>query len=136
MWPINKRKVDRSKVRAVAIVEMAVVMPLLLTMLFGMIEFGWLFMVNQNLTSAAREACRIASLQGSSDADIANIIADYMENTGVSVYTVETTHATQNDPTETVVLSVKYSDASLVGGYLGLGEFTLRGYAAMRKEGM
>ena len=86
MWPANRRKVDRSNVRAVAIVEMAVVMPLLLTMLFGMIEFGWLFMVNQNLTSAAREACRIASLEGTSDADVANAIADYLQNTGISTY--------------------------------------------------
>ena len=40
-FPGNKR-------RGAAVVEMAVVTPLLLTLLFGVIEFGWVFMVKDH----------------------------------------------------------------------------------------
>jgi Flp pilus assembly protein TadG len=41
---------------------MAVVTPLLLTMLFGIIEFGWLFTVRSTLVNAAREGARLGAL--------------------------------------------------------------------------
>src|SRR5262245_1303901 len=48
--------------RAAVAVEMAVVAPLLLTMLFGIIEFGWLFTVRSTLVNAAREGARLGAL--------------------------------------------------------------------------
>ena len=51
------------KARGAAVVEFAVVLPLLLTILFGIIEYGWVFMVRQTLQTAAREGARVAVLQ-------------------------------------------------------------------------
>ena len=48
--------------RAAAAVEMAVVTPLLLAVLFGIIEFGWLFTVQHTLVNAAREGARTGVL--------------------------------------------------------------------------
>ena len=122
--------------RAAAVVELAVVLPLVLTLLFGIIEFGWVFMVSQTLTTAAREACRVAILEGSTDQEITTKIDQYMTHTGVDGYIVNISHATPGDPTEVITLIVPYADISLLGGYFNLGDFNLRGYAAMRKEGV
>lgn len=122
--------------KATAVVELAVVLPLVLTLLFGIVEFGWVFMVSQTLTTSAREACRVAILEGTTDQEILAKIDQYMSNTGVGGYAVDISHATPGDPTEVVTLTVPYADISLLGGYFNLGDFTLRGYAAMRKEGI
>ncbi len=53
--------------RAAAVVEMAVVTPLLLTLLFGVIEFGNSFMFRQILTNAAREGARTSAIQATAD---------------------------------------------------------------------
>jgi Flp pilus assembly protein TadG len=48
--------------RGAAAVEMALVLPLLFTMLFGVIDFGRLFNAEIQLSQAAREGARVAAL--------------------------------------------------------------------------
>lgn len=43
-----------------SVVEMAIVMPLLLVLILGMVEFGWILNGQITLTSAAREGARVA----------------------------------------------------------------------------
>ncbi len=121
--------------KATAVVEMAVVLPILLLILFGIIEYGWTFMVYQTITNAAREGCRVAVLEGSTDEEIETRIAEYMSLIGLQDYTVEIQHSTEDDPTEMVTVRVPYSSVSLLGGYFGPTDFDLVGRACMRKEG-
>lgn len=133
MW---KTKWSKSTLRkAAAVVEMAVVLPLLLTMLFGIIEFGWTFMVYQSITNAAREGCRVAVLEGSTETDIENRISQYMSLVGLTNYQLEFQHASTGNPTEVVTIRVPYSTISLLGGYFGPTNFNIAGKACMRKEG-
>ena len=126
-----------SRARGAAIVEFAVVLPLLITILFGIIEYGWVFMVRQTLQHAAREACRTAVLSTSTDADIDARITDIMATTNVASYTSTKTHAIGPcQPIETVTVSVPYSDISLTGGFFGATDYNLVGSASMRKEGL
>ncbi len=113
--------------RAAAVVEMAVVTPLLLTMLFGIIEYGWVFSIKQSVTNAAREGCRVASMQGSTDAEIDNTVKAYLDATGLSSsdYTITLKHYTQGDPTERVSVSVPYGKVSLLGGFFGNTNWSL-----------
>ena len=67
----------RKRSRAAATVEMAVVRPVLLTMLFGIIEFGWVFSVRQALTTAAREGARTAALPGTTEDDVEGRVEAY-----------------------------------------------------------
>lgn len=123
--------------RAGAIVEFAVVLPLLLTILFGIIEYGYVFMVRQTLQHAAREGCRLAVLQ-TSVSPYSNVTArvdDVMAGAHISGYTTTMTHATVADPTETVSVSIPYSAVSLVGGFFGTISYDLTGNCSMRKEG-
>jgi Flp pilus assembly protein TadG len=132
---IENRVIRRHKRRAAAVVEMAVVLPILLTILFGIIEFGWMFMVYNNMTNAAREGCRVAALEGSTETDINTRISKYMTLVGLTNYQVTLLHATPTDPTETVTIKVPYGSVSLLGGYFGPTNYDLASKACMRKEG-
>jgi Flp pilus assembly protein TadG len=125
----------RNKRKAAVVVETAVVLPLLLTILFGIIEFGWTFMIYQSIVNAAREGCRVAVLEGSTDSEINSRVKQYMDMVGIDTYSVSLTHASSTDPTETIAVKVPYSSVSLLGGYFGPTSFDLTGKASMRKEG-
>jgi Flp pilus assembly protein TadG len=129
---------DGMKARAAAIVEFAVVLPLLTAILFGIIEYGYVFMVRLTLENAAREACRVAVLQTSREpyTNVTARVNDIMSSTGLTTYTVTMTHATSADPSESVTVSVPYADVSLVGGFFGTHSYDLTGKCVMRKEGM
>lgn len=123
--------------RAAAIVEFAVVLPLLLTILFGIIEYGWVFMVRQTLQTAAREGCRLAVLQTSTDpyANVIERVNAVMQPTGLTTFDISMTHASDTSPIESVTVSVPYADVSLMGGFFGEKTFDIAGNCSMRKEG-
>lgn len=111
-------------------------LPLLLTLVFGIIEFGWIFMVRETITNASREGCRVAVLQGSTEQDIRDQVAASMGGAGLSSYSVEITNSTPGNPNETVKVLVPYADVTLLGGYfVGSTNFNLAATTVMRKEG-
>jgi Flp pilus assembly protein TadG len=131
----------------VAVVEMAIVTPVLLTLVFGIIEFGWIFMSYQTITNAAREGARTSTLQGTTDSDVQTRVHNYVQPAGLpqyamsSVTDVSTVSGSglwvrheQGDCVETVVYSVPYADVSLIG-LLSPGAFDLTATCSMRKEG-
>ncbi|MEK6677373.1 MAG: TadE family protein [Planctomycetota bacterium] len=125
---------NRHRGRAAAIVEFAVVLPLLLTILLGIIEYGWVFMVRQTLQNAAREGCRLLVLQTSVEpyANVTTRIGEVMAPTGISAFSSNMVH---NECEETVSVTVPYGNVSLVGGFFGTADYDLTGSCTMRKEG-
>lgn len=119
---------------AAATVEMAVVMPLLLTILFGIIEYGWVFSVKQALVTAARDGARTAALPGSTTTEIQQRVADILRPMGVTTYNLQITRATAQNPTETVRITVPYAHVSLVGCFFGSNKPPLGARCSMRKE--
>lgn len=65
--PSRCRRSPPGRDRGAAVVEMALVMPLLLLMLFGLIDFGRVFNAKIQLSQAAREGVRLAALNSTSD---------------------------------------------------------------------
>jgi len=130
----QEKQTDNS-VRGAAAVELAVVLPLLLTLVFGIIEFGWVFMVRETLTNSSREGARVAVLQGSTEQDIRDRVAASMNPTGLSTYTVQISRSSPGNPSETVKVLIPFADVSLLGGYLGPTDFNLGATMVMRKEG-
>jgi hypothetical protein len=61
--------------RGAAAVEMALVLPLLISMLLGIIDFGRLFNAEIQLSQAAREGARIAALGATAGDPIARALA-------------------------------------------------------------
>lgn len=77
----HSRKENR---RGVAVVEFAVVAPLLFMLVFGIIEFGRLFMVQQILTNASREGARRAVLERATVTEVQTVVATYLSGASVS----------------------------------------------------
>jgi Flp pilus assembly protein TadG len=99
---------------------MALVAPVLVTLLLGMIEAARLGMVAQLLTTAAREGCRVAVLDGMTQTDVQNRIDAVLSGSGISVGTVTPTCASSSYTWDTapsgtaitVSLSVPYSQVT------------------------
>ncbi len=66
----------------VAIIEFALVLPLLLMVMIGIFEFGFAFREFLLVTSAAREGARMAVLLGYSDDDVKARVRDYLTKAG------------------------------------------------------
>lgn len=58
---MRKRR-NRSKERGAAAVEFALVLPLLLTLVFGIIEFGWAYAQMLDVRHGAREGARLVAV--------------------------------------------------------------------------
>jgi len=130
--------------RGAALVEFAIVLPLLLTVLFGIIEFGQLFKVRLSAQQAAREACRIAVLQSTtkpytnSSGPVMQKIQQIMTAAGVSTYNagmVQIAEDTAGNPAVTVTVTVPYDDVKLTG-FLHVITKDVTGSCSMRKEGV
>ena len=139
----RRRRVAPRGCRGVATVELAVVTPILLAMLFGVIEFGWAFMTHETLTNAAREACRVAILQGSTQDDIEARFTQAIAPTGLSATPVVTYQDTDTPPdgiqeTVNVTVSVPYSDVSITGltSFLKINRASMSAACSMRREGV
>ena len=61
MAPITPLRLPRGE-RGAALVEFALVLPLLLVVIAGIVDFGFLFQRYEVVTNAAREGARLASL--------------------------------------------------------------------------
>ncbi len=71
-------------------VEFALVLPLLLLIVFGMIQFGWGWWLSQVVTNGAREGARFGVVVREppvSDADVKTRINNYLNASGVATST-------------------------------------------------
>ncbi len=130
--------------RAAAVVEMAVVTPLLLTLLFGVIEFGNSFMFRQILTNAAREGARTSAIQATADdSAIRDAVRDAMSAVGgitIPDSAIEITHwckYSDGTPkfTEKVKITVPYAGVAIFGTFFGVWDDIIA-ISSMRKEGV
>lgn len=136
--------------RGAALVEMALVLPIFLTVTLGIIEFGRAMMVSQLVTNAAREGARIGSLDGSTNSEIEEEIRNFLQGsanvaTGDVSVTISITPATGNpDPANNVSLanvrdeinvtvSVPFNSVSFIDGNFLDGK-NITGSATMRHE--
>ena len=67
--------------RGASLAEFALVLPVLLMILFGIIEFGLFFSRSQAIEAAAREGGRLASLSSSTTADVKDRVDDTLGST-------------------------------------------------------
>jgi Flp pilus assembly protein TadG len=127
-----------------SVVEMALVLPLLLTLVFAIGEFGIAFTQWQTLINAAREGARTgvlfrgaACVPATVKTDVANTVADYVTKSGIAIGDLTTTSSGEcaGSGTElTVTSQVPYAFAALPG-LAGLqSSITLSASSTMRNE--
>jgi Flp pilus assembly protein TadG len=119
------------------VLEFAVVVPVLIVLVFGMIEFSRLMMVEQILDNAAREGCRRAVMDTASTSDVNTVVTNYLNNSGISGETI----SVSPDPSTasvgtaiTVTVSIPYTSVSWLPNPMFLGGATLSTSVVMRKE--
>jgi Flp pilus assembly protein TadG len=97
--------------RGVAAVEFALVLPLLMMLVFGVVQFGLLFNRQQALHAAAREGARVAALPSSTQTEISGRATSAlegipMEGTPTVVIIPNITQPCRNRLGETVTVEV------------------------------
>lgn len=135
MKPIIRNKNGR---RGSAVVEAAVMAPLVVTAMFGMIEVGYCFMIRQTVVLAAREGCRAASMPGGTMAKVNAAVAETMVGPKLTGYTVTSNLPSldANDTEVWVKVSIPFNRASFTGNLLGGGSFEIASETHMRREGV
>jgi len=140
---LNLRRRIRRNDAGAEIVELAIVMPILVILLLGIVDFAFLFQRWESVTNATREGARLGSMGTADDpagtgyvaADIEARVQSYLDSSGL--------HATPNigvdfDTTDdvngvivnTVTVSVTYpSDFIFLPGSINL-----HSYSQMRSE--
>jgi Flp pilus assembly protein TadG len=148
MASVKKTPSLRSE-RGAELIEFALVLPLLLFVILGLVDFGFMFQRFEVVTNAAREGARMAVLSGYTDADVETRVRNYLTTGGVAATTSNCSVATTDYTIPTsgggpvmpgkrvqVTYASPYLFLGPVAGWFG-GSFTtanLTGVAIMRKE--
>jgi Flp pilus assembly protein TadG len=91
--PINRRK--RGRRDGTVAIELLLVLPLLLSLLLGMIEFSMLLAARQQVTTASREGARVAALGGTA-AEVRQAVGQFLGTGNLSNANVQVTFIAQN----------------------------------------
>jgi len=129
------------------ILEFAFVAPLLLVLVGGIVDFGFIFQRYEVVINAAREGVRIGSRPGFSATDVQNRVLAYVQDSGLpttggnpTVTVTPTTMTSGGNSWPATQVNVSYAHdymlldalAALVGG--SFGSITLQAQMTMRDE--
>lgn len=116
----------RSRRRGVALVEFAVLLPLLLILLVGIWEVARVIQVQQAVQNAARDGGRQASTGKRTASEVVQVVKNYITRAGyssanVNVTVTNLTSSLRPDPTQAnqldrfrVVVTMPFDDARLI----------------------
>lgn len=127
---------NRKHRRGAATVEMAVVAPILVMMMLGMIEVGYAFMVRHTLDLAANRAVRVATLPGYTSSDVIENVDDTLVHTGLAGYEVST-NLDELEPTEREVwveVKMPINRVMFTGSLFGGGSFNITARRTAQRE--
>lgn len=138
-----KRFKDSRKRHGASAVEFAVVLPIFIIFLLGILEFGRIIMVQQVVVNAAREGCRRAIVEDLTTAQVAARVNQYCNASGLPDATttcfngagaaVDPKSVLFGEPV-TVISTINYSDVAFVAPQWVAGDFQLVGRSTMRRE--
>ena len=124
--------------RGVAVVEMAVVAPLLIFLVLGTVEMGWMLMVRHTVSSAAREGARASTLPSATLAEVQGKVDAAMSGSGLTGYAV-TSNLASLAPTDEEVwveVTIPYAQYALTGSIFGSGMFDVTTRVTLHREGV
>lgn len=126
--------------RGASAVEFALVLPILLLLVIGILEFGRAYHVQTTLSNAARDGVRVMALQDSAAAAKTQVRESAstldIKNNWITVE-VEPSSACSGAgsvPNSTASVTIEYP-LSLLSGFLPIDDLTLTGKGTMRCNG-
>lgn len=131
-------RLARSRRRGAAVVEFAIIAPVLFLLVFGMIDLGRAMMVQNLITNAARDGARSAVLDGSTAEGVEAQITEYLsastiDSANVTVSPNPLTNADLGDPVS-VTVEVPFNSVSWLPKSWFLAGATLQATVVMRRE--
>ncbi len=133
--------------RGAAMVEFAIVLPILLLLVFGIIDFGRALYTLNNLTAAVREGARLASTQISPDPTtggsmsavstaVTNYVVAFGGNSGPPTISETFSGAPPNMQSVTVrIVNYPFTPITPLAALAGLGTIQMSPSATFRWEG-
>lgn len=146
---MNRLRRNAQSERGAELIEFALVCPLLLLLILGIVDFGFMFQRMAVITNAAREGARVAVLVGYANADVTARVQEYVQTGGVTTtasnptiaisnVTVPTTPGGPSVPGKKVVVTYlhQYMFLGPMIGWFGgsLTTVPVSGIAVMRTE--
>ena len=142
-----KRRTRRSRIgasRGAAAVEFAMVIPILLLLTFGTLEVCGVLFLKEKLVIAAHEGGRIAIKKTNTDAEVRQVILDYLESRDIDVDALgadaiaispQTERTEELDPI-TITVTVPVAGNSILPGtvYTWFGDRSVSTSVVMYKE--
>lgn len=123
----------RDREKGASAVEFAIVIPLFLTLLFGIMEAGWMFSQQVEVRNAAREGARLAVVNFGTETEIRNATCSraVLSADRASVYLVHNNAGTDD---ESAIVTVSQNYAPLTGFLPMFNNITISSTAEMRVE--
>lgn len=90
MAEVKRRQSGWVSEKGAELIEFALVFPMLLLVMLGIIDFGFLFQRYEVVTNAAREGARVAVLPGYAAADVQARVSQYLTSAGLTAAPVTT----------------------------------------------
>lgn len=118
MDAVNTLRRCRKDARGAAAVEFAIVLPLLLMLVLGGLDWGYYFFIAQVTTNASREGARAGSLElddTTSETLAQAAVANYLQRAGLDPSQATITPPILVDGGDTVRVDVSYPAGSLTG---------------------
>lgn len=146
MFKMFKSKRSTSR-RGNAVLDAALVLPVLLSLTFGTVEYGYFFFVKQSLQGAAREGCRAGITPTATNTIVTQAIAASLNAAGLnaSTTTLDAKYSLTLTPSNVSGVSAGTSitvQLDTTWGAIGVRPMGLigpakivRGVTVMRKEG-
>jgi Flp pilus assembly protein TadG len=121
-----------------ALVEMAIVLPILCLLTLGLMEYGWIFLKVAQINQAARHGVRTAVRPDATNQNVEDAVKAMMTQAGIKQadYTLTYTDiAVAVEEPITVHINVNYAKLNLTGTSLVPLPDKVQGRAVMAKEG-
>ena len=77
---------EENRFRGAAAVELALVLPVILLIIFGALQYGWLYLKAQHITNAARYGARVAVRADASTQNVIDAIKALLGPNGAKLY--------------------------------------------------
>jgi Flp pilus assembly protein TadG len=122
-------------------VEAALLLPLIFMLTFGLIEYGWMFLKQQQITNTARQCARLGAMVDGTNAAVTSQIGTMMTNYGLGSSGYTATISPGNVATAargtqiSVTISIPYANIDVTGFTLLPMPTTISSKVSMQKEG-
>lgn len=108
----------RKNEKGQSLVEFALVLPILLLLVLGMLEYGWMLNAKISVTGAAREGARASSVVGKANSSQAYAKAFAAANAYMGVGTLAPGDVMVTVSADNVKVTINYDKEPLIGLYI------------------